>query len=134
MTIDWRHETQADEIQIASPLGQTLARLWRDERQARLETKGETLIAADWRELAARVLGEALPLSDLARWLTGDLPNASLDELDRPRAAEVEGWQIEILRYDAASRDAWPALIDLRRDDFRLRLKIDQWTPLEAPP
>jgi outer membrane biogenesis lipoprotein LolB len=38
-----------------------------------------------------------------------------------------DGWQIAYLVYESAAPDALPTLIELRRDDIDVRLKIDTW-------
>ena len=127
VSLQWRHAADGDEILVGGPLGQGVARIRRDGEGALLEMNGERLRAENWERLVAQALGEPLPLSGLERWLTGDLPAAERDVFGRAHLAESEGWRIEVLRYESEEADAWPALIDLRRDGLQLRLKIDRW-------
>jgi outer membrane lipoprotein LolB len=115
--IAWQHRPRHDVILLTTPLGQGIAELSRDESGARLQmADGKAFAAADWEGLAARALGSRLPLNDLPRWLAGTPP------------AAASGWQVEYLDYQSAAPDALPTLIELRRDDIEVRLKIDQWT------
>lgn len=129
--LTWQHDADRDEIELSGPLGQQAARLSRDASGARLVTSSrETVTAADWDNLAERVLGVALPLDEIAHWLVAGLAgNASVeyDSMGRPRRAAVNRWRIDYLAYESASPDALPTLIELRRDDIDVRLKIDTW-------
>ncbi|WP_186453812.1 lipoprotein insertase outer membrane protein LolB [Denitratisoma sp. DHT3] len=126
--ISWRHDIQRDEILLTGPLGQGIAELDRDPRGARLTTsEGKVHQAPDWAALAEEVLGLTLPLNELPRWLAARVEARSRDEQGRPRRAWVDGWQIDYLDYESDSEDALPTLLEMRRDDIDLRLKIDQW-------
>ncbi|MFY9328777.1 MAG: lipoprotein insertase outer membrane protein LolB [Georgfuchsia sp.] len=131
----WQHGVERDEIELSGPLGQKAARLSRDASGARLETAShETVVADDWSSLAERVLGVALPLDNLALWVTaatgagvGRATAAESDSVGRPLRVWIDGWQIDYLAYESAAPDALPALIELRSDGIDVRLKIDTW-------
>lgn len=129
----WRHGTASDDIEMIGPLGQKAARLSRDDAGARLVTSArESVSAPDWSSLAERVLGVSLPLDDVARWVTASFAadaDAAVerDSADRPKSAQANGWRIVYLAYESAAPDALPTLIDMRRDDIEVRLKIDTW-------
>lgn len=115
--IAWRHESERDEIFVMTPLGQGVAELTRDAAGARLTTADrKELVAPDWESLSAQVFGFSLPLSDLPRWITGHAPAAD------------DGWRADYLDYDSAAADALPTLIELKRDDIELRLRVDEWS------
>lgn len=127
----WQHGVVNDHIELSGPLGQHAAFLDRDAAGARLETSAhEVLTAADWGGLAERVLGAALPLDNMARWVTGVVEMDAkivLDPQGRPLQADVSGWRIKYLRYESEDALALPVLIDMQRDDINVRLKVDQW-------
>lgn len=124
----WRHVADSDAILLTTALGQGVAELTRDARGARLLTADrQTAEAPDWEGLSARVFGFALPLSELPRWLLGDVGHALRDAAGRPQQAWANGWDIRYLDYESPAADALPALVELRRDDIELRLKVDAW-------
>jgi outer membrane lipoprotein LolB len=131
--LTWQHSVDRDEIELSGPLGQKAARLSRDTGGARLETASrETISAADWSSLAERVLDVALPLDNLAHWVTATVDaeagrNAQRDSVGRPLRVWADGWQIDYLVYESAASDALPTLIELQRGDIDVRLKIDTW-------
>jgi outer membrane lipoprotein LolB len=115
--ISWRHDSAGDEIMLTTPLGQGVAELSRDARGARLVTADrKEFVAADWEGLAEQMFGARLPLDDLPAWLTGHAP------------AAASGWRVEYLEYQSEAADALPTLLEVKRDDIELRLKINEWT------
>lgn len=126
--IAWRHQTDADEILLTTPLGQGVAELSRDARGARLVSADKEVVEApDWEGLSARIFGVALPLAGLPRWLLGDVPATARDEQGRPQTALADGWAIRYLDYESPAPAALPVLMEFQRDDIELRLKVDAW-------
>lgn len=114
--IAWRHAAELDEVLLTTPLGQGLAELRRDGGGARLLTSDRReLRADDWEDLSERLFGSRLPLNDLPAWIAGHAPPAG------------SGWQVEYLDYQSRAPDALPVLIDARRGDIGVRLRINDW-------
>lgn len=113
LNIDWRHTPDNDEILLTTPFGQGVAELSRDASGARLILADQRSLAAnDWNALAREVFGIPLPLDRVHRWLIGDL-------------SDTRGWRIEILERE--NQEGLPSLLELERDDIKVRLKIDAW-------
>lgn len=83
--------------------------------------------AADWTTLSDRVFGFPLPLTDLPRWTVGAVPASAHDRQGRPETARADGWEIRYLDYESPATSALPVLMELRRGDIELRLKVDRW-------
>ncbi len=134
--IDWTHSADGrDEILVTSPLGQGLARLSADRGGANIETaEGQRHEAADLDALSEQLFGARLPLSQLPRWVVGQVWNAvdglELDAAGRPARFADQGWEVVYLEYEDAAPEALPKLIRLRRGELELRLKVDQWSGL----
>lgn len=130
--IDWRHDAHSDEIVISGPLGQGLARLTSGGGTALLETADQKrYVAADLDGLSEQVFGTRLPVSGLGRWVLGRSAFggvARLDEAGRLAGLSEQGWAIEYLRYENEAKDALPELLQARREDVEVRLKIDSWS------
>lgn len=126
-SLSWQHGATHDEILLATPLGQGLADLRRDATGAHLlAADGRRLDAADWEGLAQQAFGVELPLAMLARWLVADAPaGAQRDAAGRPLAFSQDGWSVAYEGYEGD--EALPKLIEIRREDIALRLKIDTW-------
>jgi len=115
VNVDWRHDSQHDEILLTTPLGQGVAELVRDAGGARLTLADKRSFAAnDWSALSRQVFGFQLPLGASARWLLGD-------------SAATEGWRVTVVEREAEQAGALPMVIELERDDIAVRLKIDEW-------
>lgn len=129
--IDWRHDAHSDEIVISGPLGQGLARLTSGGGTALLETADrKRYVAADLDGLSEQVFGARLPVSGLGRWVLGRSASggaARLDDAGRLVGLSEQGWTIEYLRYENEAKDALPELLQARREDVEVRLKIDRW-------
>lgn len=126
--IAWHHTDAADDILLTTPLGQGVAELSRDAGGARLVAADkQVVIAADWEGLSAQVFGFALPLAGMPHWLLGDVAPTQRDGLGRPTAAVADGWDIRYLDYESPAADALPVLMEFRRDDIELRIKVDAW-------
>lgn len=131
----WTHSPAMDEWTVTSPLGQIVAQLVSTPRGARLLTAdGEVQEADDARTMLPRLLGVSAPLDGLAYWVQASpRPGArvlNVDDVGRPTRVTDEGWIIEYPEYRDASPDAPPRRIDASWGDTRIRLIIDQWTPL----
>lgn len=129
--IEWRHDAQSDDIVVSGPLGQGLARLTAGGGAALLETADrKRYVAADLDGLSAQVFGTPLPVSGLGRWVLGRPAGdgaARLDAAGRPASLAEQGWVIEYLRYESEAPDALPELLQAKREDVEVRLKIDSW-------
>ena len=112
LVLAWRHRRDEDWLRLETRLGQSVAELNRDPAGARLRlADGRHYEGDDWLDLAGRLFGSRPPLDRLPAWLAGG------------PAPEIDGWQARVVE----TQDGLPVLLELRRDDVELRLRIDQW-------
>ena len=127
--IFWRHSSDADEMLITSPVGQTIARIRRQDGLFHLETGDrKEYRASDAESLTEQALGWRLPLAGLSDWVQG---RASPD-----RPAEVsgqpgdgldirqDGWRVAYEEF----REGKPSRMRLSREGVEIRLVVDQWS------
>ncbi|MEW5889292.1 MAG: lipoprotein insertase outer membrane protein LolB [Pseudomonadota bacterium] len=129
----WQHGPDSDEIVLTSPLGQGLARLAAGNGSAVLETANRRRFeAASLEELSEQVFGFRLPVTALPHWIVGRAagPGAAVERDAQGRLVRLseQEWAVELAAYESDSPDALPSLVQLARDDVRVRLKIDQWS------
>jgi outer membrane lipoprotein LolB len=130
--LSWRHTPTDDNILISGPLGQGLAELVRDASGAHLTTaERREYSAPDLDQLASQVFGFGLPLAGMAHWIVGNADTTQRDDAARPQRAVVDGWSIEYLDWEEESANALPLLIEMRRDELEVRLKIIEWQDLQ---
>lgn len=130
----WSHAGDRDELDLTSPLGQTVARLVGDARGVQMQTPdGKVETANDWTTLTSRGLGWALPVEGLAYWIQGaprkDAPfTAESGDDGAPGVLRQDGWTIV---YQSFAKDASgasrPARMTLDYPGVELRLVIDTW-------
>ena len=137
--IGWAHEAARDEIGLASPLGNQLARLVRNDAGVTL-TDGEqkTTRAPDAETLTEQTLGWRLPLAGLVEWVRGR-PSAGVpDQVRRDAQGRLEylaqsDWRIDYAYDDSGAAPArLPRRLLMRyvkaAEPLEIRIVIDQWS------
>ena len=138
----WQQTAQRTQIELVSPLGQTLARITLQPGSASLEQSGKpTAEASDASALTRAVLGWPLPVEGLRYWLQGFVRTLSGELLAVPvgdsNEQEGDGWRVRYLDWQQIDGRSCPKRIDFARLDagageIALRLVIDDWQP-EGP-
>jgi len=130
----WVHRGASDEIDLVTPLGQTLARLTGDAAGARAQwPDGRTVEARDFDALTERILGVGVPVQGLVAWLRGlarpgSPASVERDAQGRPSLLRQDGWEIAYRYADSAAARA--NALDLRYADAEatsVRILIDRW-------
>jgi outer membrane lipoprotein LolB len=130
----WHHDRDSDELELASPLGQTLAQLSGSPAGVALRTAdGRIETASDWQTLTSRGLGWPLPVTGLSYWVQG-VPREGAPFVVEPGDAGApgllrqDGWTV-VYNAFAADRDGVlrPSRMTLSYADVELRLVIDAW-------
>ena len=139
----WRQRGEEVDIELLSPLGQTLAKIRVRAFIATLERSGQAPQSANnVSELTEDLLGWALPAEGLRHWLQGYSPTlnrtgAPSDAGSSPAATDavqVGEWLLRFVSWQAADGGSHPKRIDLSRrsamaGELSLRLVIDGWEP-----
>ncbi len=128
----WVHRAAEDEILLLAPLGQTMARIHREDGEVTLDASGKHYAARDMESLMQQVLGWQLPLSGLQHWVYALPAPGSESLIERDANGQVsilrqQGWEIGYSRYAAAAADALPLRMNLKRDGVEVLLLIDEW-------
>jgi outer membrane lipoprotein LolB len=127
--IFWRHSDDSDELLITSALGQGIARISREGDRFRLVTgDNQEYRAADAESLTEQALGWRLPLAGLADWVQARAspgrPAEMQSDVDKGLELRQDGWHVVYEEF----REGKPFRMRLTREDFEIRLIVDQWT------
>ena len=130
--LHWTHSAQSDEILLLTPLGQTAARVYRDDRIATLDDGSKHYQDADAESLMQQVLGWHLPLADLHQWVLGLPAGDAPAQIDRDSDGRItvlhqNGWEVLYTRYADTSPDSLPSRMQLNHEDLQIQLLIDEW-------
>jgi outer membrane lipoprotein LolB len=137
----WNHRPDGDRIDVATPTGQTVARMSGDASGVRVERPGEApLASASWDVLTREVFGVSIPVQGLAAWVAG-APRAGVgfgqerDAAGRLSVLRQSGWEI-VYAYADDAPPARPTRLVMRYPDtevIEVRLVIDRWNEGGAP-
>jgi len=130
----WQRDGNRDEVDLASPLGQTIARLTGDGGGVALRTAdGRVATGSDWAALTAQSLGWPLPVDGLAFWIqgaprTGVPYTAEPGDGGQPRLLRQDGWTIVYQSFTTGANGVGrPTRMTLSYPDVELRLAVDNW-------
>jgi outer membrane lipoprotein LolB len=132
LRVEWKHLAGVDALNLSTSLGQTVAEIELAPGRAKAVLgDGRTLEEQDDAALARSLLGTPIPLRRLAAWVRGKALDGHAVERDaqgRVRQLNDEGWLVAYSGYgDAEAGDELPTLIDARKGELGVRLKIEQW-------
>ncbi len=128
----WSQHRDATDIELYSPLGQTLARISIAPGVATLEQSGgERRVAASADALTEEALGWPLPVDGMRYWLQGFVRDAGgrmqAAMPDSGQRFDSDGWQLSYPTWQAHGSVAVPKRVDAVRGDIALRIVIDDW-------
>ena len=141
--INWSHDAARDEIGLASPLGNQLARLTRAADGVTLtDHRQQQFRAADAESLSEQRLGWRLPLAGLTDWVraraaagaaagatAGAVQEARRDDAGRLQFLAQSDWRIEYSYEDTAARLPKRLILHYLKaaEPLEIRLVIDRW-------
>ncbi len=130
----WVHDERRDSIDLATPLGQTLAKLTGDEQGVSVQLQdGRVESARSWQELTERAFGVTIPVEGLASWVrarprAGSPSNVERDDRGRVSTLRQDGWEV-VYAYgdDAAQRPFRVTLARAGAEPVDVRVVVDRW-------
>jgi outer membrane lipoprotein LolB len=124
----WVHAPETDELLLATPFGQALARLSGGADGVVLELPdGGVARSGDWESLTREALGVAVPVRGLAWWVRGAPHPASAHAVERDATGRAsvlrqDGWEIV---YGYRDDGAQPSRLVLAYPGIEVRLAVD---------
>jgi outer membrane lipoprotein LolB len=133
----WKRNSDKHEIEILSPLGQVIARLYKNNGNYTLTTADQRVMqSTNSEQLMRDALGFSLPVGGLEHWVLGRAsPNSAYDAKKsadgRIETLLQDGWNIVYAEYiqptNAVAGVGVPRKITLRRADLIIKLVMDSW-------
>ncbi len=129
----WQLGAEHSQLDLLSPLGQTIGRLSTRPGSSTLEIGSEAPVTADSPEaLLHSRLGWSLPLAGLQDWLFARPAPGVPAELTTgadglPSQIRQDGWVIDYTQYVPALGGQLPARMTLSRPSLSARIIINQW-------
>jgi len=96
----WTHDPAHDAIDLASPLGQTIAQLEGNAQEVTVRmADGRVESAPDWARLTGRAFGVTIPVEGLSAWVRGSPHAGTPFSIERDAGGRVallrqDGWEI----------------------------------------
>ncbi len=155
--LDWQHGPGEDHLALSTPLGGQVMQLDSLPGHARLQLpQRDAVDAADPESLMQSMLGYALPVRDLAAWVSGQIPPPAAGPTSAQPPSEVaagpaplqgaaavgappaaadhdavqfaqDGWTGTLERWRLVGDSRLPGLVTVARGTLTLRLVVDQW-------
>ena len=131
----WTHAPRDDVFDVATPLGQTVARLRGGGGGVFVERPGEPPAQyPDWNALTQSVLGVAIPVDGLASWMQGAPSPAAASDVERdsagrPSVLRQQGWEI-VYAYGDGELAGRPVRLVMRypgSEPIEVRLVVDRF-------
>ncbi|MCG9697401.1 lipoprotein insertase outer membrane protein LolB [Shewanella sp. Isolate11] len=134
----WLHTDKQDELRLTTMLGTTVMSLSNNSSGASLTIEDKTYRDKDAERLLKRLTGWSIPIESLPLWITGQVADTdkviSTDEQTRPQLIQSttgqQPWQVSFKRWQQQSGAELPQLLELSRENIRLKIQINQWQAL----
>lgn len=132
-SIEWQHQSTADNIDVYSPLGSKVANIAKTPNQVTLtDEKGQHIQASDAETLTETTLGFRLPLNGLSDWALGrpaarKIDASSWDAQGRLTTLKQDGWDIGFENYLESNGTFLPNKIVLKSEKVNLKLLVEKW-------
>ena len=132
----YRQQGGSADLSLDGPMGLGGMRMQVGERDISVtNSRGETLDGAAARAEIESRLGFELPLAELRWWLLGvPAPGSPSESHDDGAGGPVRvfaqnGWRVSVLSRAPWLGFALPQRLTAEREDARLKLLVEQWTP-----
>lgn len=140
--MDWRQVRTDYDVELTALLGQRALRVTQQGSKAMLEARGRKgVMGANAEQLLLNELGVRVPLSQMAFWIKG-LPGTQgkpgyddAGRLQQLAYVDADGtqWVADFKRYTRVDDLELPALIDIKGQDYSIRLLIKNWKTIPSP-
>ena len=132
----WEQNENNYNIELTSFIGTRILTIKKNKYGVEIiNNDGDSFTGNDAEQLIQKISpGLNLPISALQQWIKGNPLNATYTLNEEKRINSLLGadldssaWQIDYQQYQYFSGIALPRKLDLKRDNLRLKIAINQW-------
>ena len=134
--IYWKQQGDNYSIQLSTFIGTRILQVTKNEQGVEIiNNDDEVFTGQDANTLIKQLSpGLDLPISALQQWIKSNPANASYQLNDQQQVSDILGfdasqniWEVSFQQYQNFSGIALPKRVDLKRDNIRLKIAINQW-------
>ncbi|WP_035482208.1 lipoprotein insertase outer membrane protein LolB [Gallaecimonas xiamenensis] len=130
----WQQKAADFKLQLTSFLGTQVLAMEGHPGKVSLTNDQGTFEDTDAQYLLFQLTGWGLPVDDFPHWLKGQSGERGLvmerDPLGRIQVLQSEGWTIKYSRWTREGGRYLPEVMDMTKDNIKIKLQIHQWQPL----
>ena len=134
--IYWQQQGDDYSIQLTTFIGTRILQVTKNEQGVEIiNNDDEVFTGQDANTLIKQLSpGLDLPIAELQQWIKGNPANASYQLNDQQQVSELVGldasqnlWEVDFQQYQVFSGSVLPTKVNLKRDDIRVKIAINQW-------
>jgi len=134
--IYWQQQGDYYSIQLTTFIGTRILQVTKNEQGVEIiNNDDEVFTGQDANTLIKQLTpGLDLPIAALQQWIKGNPANASYQLNDQQQVSELVGldasqnlWEVDFQQYQVFSGTVLPTKVNLKRDDIRVKIAINQW-------
>ncbi|MEJ6123341.1 lipoprotein insertase outer membrane protein LolB [Vibrio sp. 2-Bac 85] len=134
--IYWQQQGDDYSIQLTTFIGTRILQVTKNEQGVEIiNNDDEVFTGQDANTLIKQLSpGLDLPIAALQQWIKGNPANASYQLNDQQQVSELVGldasqnlWEVDFQQYHVFSGTVLPTKVNLKRDDIRVKIAINQW-------
>lgn len=134
--IYWQQQGDDYSIQLTTFIGTRILQVTKNEQGVEIiNNDDEVFTGQDANTLIKQLSpGLDLPIAALQQWIKGNPANASYQLNDQQQVSELVGldasqnlWEVDFQQYQVFSGTVLPTKVNLKRDDIRVKIAINQW-------
>lgn len=134
--IYWQQQGGNYSIQLTTFIGTRILQVTKNEQGVEIiNNDDEVFTGQDANTLIKQLSpGLDLPIAALQQWIKGNPANASYQLNDQQQVSELLGldesqnmWAVSFQQYQLFSGTVLPKKVDLKRNDIRVKIAINQW-------
>ena len=132
----WQQQGDNYSIQLTTFIGTRILQVTKNEQGVEIINNDDEVFTGPNANTLIKQLspGLDLPIAALQQWIKGNPANASYQLNDQQQVSELLGldesqnmWQVSFQQYQFFSGNVLPKKVDLKRDDIRVKIAINQW-------